>query len=83
MHRIPRALSGRGLCRLLEALGYVVVRQAGSHLRLSATTRTGSHSITIPDHDAIKIGTLNSILADVALAHGMEKNDLVDRLFGS
>jgi hypothetical protein len=40
-----------------------IVRQAGSHLRLSATPPTGSHSITIPDHDAIKIGTLNSIRA--------------------
>jgi hypothetical protein len=48
----------------------------------STTTLTGSPSITIPDHDAIRIGTLNSILADVALAQGLEKSDLVDRLSG-
>jgi hypothetical protein len=58
MPRIPRDLSAKQLCRLLERLGYEVTRQQG-----------------------IKIGTLNSILADVAGVIGVTKSELIDRLF--
>jgi predicted RNA binding protein YcfA (HicA-like mRNA interferase family) len=81
MPRIPRDLSGRELCKLLERLGYVVTRQQGSHIRIDATNPNGSHRLTIPNHDSIKIGTLNSILTDVAGAIGITKSELADRLF--
>ena len=35
----------------------------------------------IPNHDSIKIGTLNHILADVAGVIGVTKSELVNRLF--
>lgn len=45
------------------------------------------HSITIPDHDPIKIGTLNKILIDIAEYLRLEKdqliNDLKDELIGT
>ena len=81
MPRIPRDLSGRELCKQLEQLGYMVTRQQGSHIRIEATHPNGSHRLTIPDHDSIKIGTLNNILADVAEAIGITKSVLADRLF--
>ena len=81
MPRIPRDLSGRELCKLLEQLGYVVTRQQGSHVRIEATHPNGNRRITIPDHDSIKIGTLNSILADIAGAIGITKSELANRLF--
>ena len=83
MPRIPRDLSGRDLCRLLERLGYKVTRQEGSHVRLEATHPGGTHRLTVPNHDSIKIGTLNHILADVAGVIGVTKSELVDRLFHS
>ena len=83
MPRIPRDLSGREVCRLLERFGYEVTRQQGSHIRLEATHPTGTHRLTVPNHDSLKIGTLNSILIDVAGVIGVTKSELVEQLFQS
>lgn len=46
------------------------------------TTRQPSeHHITVPAHDAIKIGTLNSILRDVGEHAGVERAALLRQLF--
>jgi hypothetical protein len=39
------------------------------------------HLITIPDHDSLRIGTLNSILSDVADYLGMDRSKLMQELF--
>ena len=82
MPKIPRGLSGRQLTRLLEDIGYTISRQHGSHIRVEATFAKGVHRLTIPDHDVVKIGTLNAILAEVANAAGLTKGELATRLFG-
>ena len=82
MPKIPRDLSGKDLCRLLGKLGYTVSRRTGSHIRLS-TEGTDPHHITIPDHDPVKIGTLNAIFNDLAARYKMEKNELIKRLIES
>ena len=82
MPRIPRDLSSRELCHLLEGLGYKVTRQRGSHIRLDAVHRRGKHRLTVPFHSTVKIGTLNGILADVAEAIGITKAELTIQLFG-
>ena len=79
MPRIPRDLSGRDLSKLLGPLGYEITRQSGSHIRMHPQ---GTHQLTVADHDPVKIGTLNSILADVASAIGVPKTELISRLFG-
>lgn len=79
--RLPRDLSGRALVRLLQAFGYQVTRQTGSHMRLT-TTMNGEHHLTIPDHDALRAGTLGAILSEVATHHGMERDEVISRLFG-
>ena len=81
MPRVPRDLSGRELCRLLVALGYQITRELGSHIRLTRTVEGARHSITIPDHCPIKIGTLNAILAQVAEEQKISKKSLIGRLF--
>jgi predicted RNA binding protein YcfA (HicA-like mRNA interferase family) len=53
------------LIRTLERLGYRVIRQKGSHVRLR-NDGAPVHLITVPKHDALKIGTLHGILAEVA-----------------
>jgi hypothetical protein len=40
------------------------------------------HHITIPLHDPLRIGTLASILADVAQAHTLSRELLLGMLFG-
>jgi predicted RNA binding protein YcfA (HicA-like mRNA interferase family) len=78
--RLPRDLSGQELVRLLAAFGYTVTRQTGSHARLT-TQRSGQHHVTIPMHDALRIGTLAGILEDVAGHLGMSRNELAQQLF--
>jgi predicted RNA binding protein YcfA (HicA-like mRNA interferase family) len=77
--RLPRDLSGHELAQMLQALGYEVTRQTGSHLRLT-TTQGGEHHITIPAHQALRIGTLAAILTDVAGHFGLNREELVERL---
>lgn len=79
--RLPRDLSGKTLIRLLQDTGYIVTRQSGSHVRM---THPGppQHHVTIPLHDALRIGTLAGIVGDVAAALKTSKDDLTQRLFG-
>ena len=80
--RLPRDVSGRDLARALAAVGYSVTRQSGSHIRLT-TALGGEHHVTIPDHDALRVGTLAGILDDVASHLGRSREDLLAALFGS
>lgn len=82
MPKIPRDLSGIELVKILGKLGYKEVRRTSSHIRLSANIPNKlNHHITIPNHNPIKIGTLNNILSDLANNFKIEKNKLVEKLF--
>lgn len=78
--RLPRDLSGRELARALRRYGYAVTRETGSHLRLT-TQQGGEHHLTIPDHASLRIGTLASILADVAEHVKITRSTLAAELF--
>ena len=77
--RIPRDVSGADLAKALRALGYKMVRQVGSHMRLT-TNVDGQFHITVPNHDPIKVGTLRSIIKLVAERHKKTPDDLIDQL---
>ncbi len=79
--RLPRDLSGDDLSRALGRVGYVVTRQSGSHQRLT-TNVGGEHHVTVPRHRALRAGTVAGILSDVAEHFGIDRNDLLPRLFG-
>ena len=79
--RLPRDLTGAALVRHLSKLGYRQTRQAGSHIRLTCDA-PHQHHVTIPLHDPLRIGTLSAILGDVAEAQGIERDALLERLFG-
>jgi predicted RNA binding protein YcfA (HicA-like mRNA interferase family) len=78
--RLPRSLSGPELAKALQRLGYKITRQTGSHMRLT-TTMNGRHRVTVPNHSPLRIGTLSSILADIAVHHKMTREHLLGRLF--
>jgi predicted RNA binding protein YcfA (HicA-like mRNA interferase family) len=78
--RLPRQISGEELAKLLARYGYAVTRQTGSHMRLT-TTLAGEHHVTIPSHKHLKVGTLSSILGDVAVHLGRNKTDVAEELF--
>ena len=76
MQKLP-VVSGKQLIKLLARIGYSVVRQKGSHVRLFKSTPVGDHKITIPLHDEIAKGTLNDILSKVSLWNGIPKEELI------
>lgn len=78
--KLPREISGDELAKRIEKHGYRVTRQTGSHIRLTTTVQ-GEHHITIPSHKYLKIGTLSSILSDVAVHFKIDKRDLAEELF--
>ncbi len=79
--RTPRDISGEELARALKRYGYEITRQTGSHMRLT-TQKNGEHHITIPNHKPLRIGTLNAILKDIAEHLKIERDNLIESLFG-
>lgn len=79
--RLPRDLSGPELVRALSAVGYAVTRQTGSHIRLTTSMR-GEHHVTVPNHAPLRVGTLATILAEVAGHLEVSRDELLRRLFG-
>jgi len=69
------------LIKALQHLGYRVVRQSGSHIRLQSD-QPRPHALTIPNHSPLKVGTLASILLDVALHRQVTRDELLAQMFG-
>lgn len=79
--KLPRDISGAELARLLHRYGYRVVRQTGSHIRLTSAVTGVEHHITIPAHSPLKVGTLSAILRDLAEYLNREREILAEELF--
>lgn len=61
MPRLPR-VSGDQAIRALERIGFVRVRQRGSHVVLRRRTATGDAGCVVPLHRELAVGTLAGIL---------------------
>lgn len=57
MPKLPR-ISGRECVKTLEKLGFVQVRQRGSHVIM----RNNDRGCSVPMHKQLKTGTLSNIL---------------------
>jgi predicted RNA binding protein YcfA (HicA-like mRNA interferase family) len=79
--RLPRDVSGDELIAALGQLGYTPTRQRGSHVRLT-TEQNGTHRVTVPRTDPLRVGTLAAILRDVAAHFEISRDELQERLFG-
>jgi predicted RNA binding protein YcfA (HicA-like mRNA interferase family) len=79
MPKLPQ-ISGASLVKILLSLGYVVIRQRGSHVRLTKNTTVGEHSVTVPEHKVIAKGTLNDIISKVSLWNNISKETLIKML---
>jgi predicted RNA binding protein YcfA (HicA-like mRNA interferase family) len=78
--KIPRDLSGAQLVKALcRDWNYHVIHQEGSHIILQ--TDTPSHQrLSVPNHNPIRVGTLNSIVRVISAHKGMERQKLLDGL---
>ena len=63
MVKLP-VISGREAVRRFERLGYQVVRQRGSHIRLLHPSRSSCKPLTIPDHKELGKGLLRKLFRD-------------------
>lgn len=79
MPKLP-VVSGSKLIKLLKRLGYEVIRQRGSHVRLRKVGEAGEHNITVPKHSEIAKGTLSDILSKVSIWNNISKEKLIELL---
>lgn len=73
MPKLP-VLSGADVVRALERLGFVAVRQRGSHIMM----RRGSSGRVLPNHRTLKTGTLAGLLKQA----GVSPEVFIDALEG-
>ncbi len=66
MPKLP-VLSGRAVCRILEAHGFAEVRQKGSHVVMQKNLTDSTVTVPVPDHKELKPGTLRSIIRQSGL----------------
>jgi len=79
LRKLP-AVSGEKLIKVLSRLGYEIIRQRGSHVRLRKSTAAGDHNITVPLHDELAKGTINDILSEVSIRNSVSKDALIEML---
>ena len=76
--KLPRDLSGAELIKLLcKHHGYRQLDQEGSHVILQ-TESPRHHRLAVPNHNLLRIGTLNAILRAVAEAKGLAKEEVLN-----
>jgi predicted RNA binding protein YcfA (HicA-like mRNA interferase family) len=75
--KLPRDLSGAALVKhLCKHWGYQQVHPVGSHIILE-TQQPTPHRIAVPAHTALRVGTLNAILAAIAAHKKVAKIELL------
>jgi predicted RNA binding protein YcfA (HicA-like mRNA interferase family) len=79
--KLPRDMGGEELAALLGRYGYEITRQTGSHMRLTSASKGFEHNITIPKHKPLRVGTLSSIVNEIAAYLKIERQKLVEELF--
>lgn len=78
----PRDISTKFLLKALSQFGYKKTRQVGSHIRLT-TELNGQHHITIPYKKQLTIGKINAVLWDLVQHFKIDRDEVMQRLFGS
>jgi predicted RNA binding protein YcfA (HicA-like mRNA interferase family) len=65
MTKLPTDLSGKDLVKALQRIGFVIQRQRGSHIILRRQIPFAR--VVVPDHKAVRIGTLRTILNEAGI----------------
>ena len=67
MSRHLPVVSGRQLVRVLQGVGFVVLRQKGSHVSLERQSHGETWRTVVPLHRELRPGTLSDILQQTGL----------------
>lgn len=68
MPKLPRT-SGMEVIKTLEKLGFIFVRQKGSHVILRKTSESGDYGCSVPLHDDLAVSTLSGIIKQAKLTN--------------
>ena len=60
-------ISGKDAIRVFDKIGYKVVRQKGSHIRLRDDNNQFHKPLTVPNHKVLKPGLLRMLIKDLGL----------------
>ena len=60
-------VSGKEAIKIFQEIGYIVVKQKSSHIRLRDKSNPLHKPLTVPDHKEIKPGLLKKLLRDANL----------------
>ena len=66
-----RVLSGRDVRAILEANGFVLARQRGSHMIMQKATDAGALTVPVPNSRVVPPGTLLSIIRQSGLPRSL------------
>ena len=78
--KLPRDLSGAELARVLcRDWGYRQVHQEGSHIILQ-TESPMRQRLSIPNHNPLRVGTLNGVIRAVATIKSVDRQAVLDTL---
>jgi len=78
--KVPRDLSGAQLVKVLcRDWNYRVMHQEGSHIILQ-TDVPAHQRLSVPNHNPLRVGTLNSIVRAISSHKGVERLELLDAL---
>ena len=67
MSKLP-AISGEKAVKCFEKLGYVIVRQKGSHIRMKHKSDKSKKPLTIPKHKVLGKRLLRKMLRDAEIS---------------
>lgn len=74
---MPKLYSARQVIRALQRLGFTVVSQKGSHIKLRRVVDGVTYSPIVPNHKEIAQGTMQSILKQA----GISREDLEENIW--
>lgn len=57
-----RVFTGRQICDILDAKGFVEIRRRGSHIVMQKRLPQGTITVPVPNPNQLRIGTLQSII---------------------
>lgn len=73
---MPKLYSARQIVKALQRIGFQIVSQKGSHIKLRRTFDGETFTAIVPNHKEVALGTLQSILKQV----GITKEELEENI---
>ncbi len=73
---MPKLYSSRQIVNALKRIGFEIISQKGSHIKLRGTFDKATFTAIVPNHKEVALGTLQSILKQA----GITKKELEENI---